>query len=168
MYWQVAYYAFLVLPVSLWFLNRLLLRNSLHWLIMWPVAIVGCYSVLLLGVHLLDSHLEAELYKHDLDGDRTFSGSEITPEMEQAAGRLTNDTGRALAPITGIPISLIWVSINYIPLGLVSLAIWRFRAHRGDFDSVEIDMTPEHSSVQQDPDGIVNPYQPPGSIKRVG
>ena len=159
MSWIAAYYMFLGLPASLWFLNRLLLRNRLHWLVLWPLAMVGCYSVLLLGVHLLDSHLEAELYKHDLNGDGSFSGVEITPEMEQAGGRFTNDTGRALAPITGIPISFIWVAVNYIPLGLLSLAIWRFKAHRGDFDNDENDMALEHNPSNQDSKDSRNPYE---------
>ncbi len=165
MSWQVAYYVFLGLPASLWLLNRLVLRNRLHWLVLWPVAIVGCYSVLLLGVHLLDSHLEAELYKHDLDGDRAFSGAEVTPEMEKAMGRLTNDTGRALAPITGLPFSLVWVAFNYITLGLVSLAIWRFRSHRGDFDHDEDKVPPEYRPIQYDTDGISSPYQAPRSTR---
>lgn len=162
-----AYHVFLGLPASLWFLNRVLLRNRIHWLILWPVAIVGCYCVLLLGVHLLDSHLEAELYKHDLNGDRSFSGAEVTPAMTEAMGRLTNDTGRALAPITGIPLSLIWVAVNYIPLGIISLAIWRFRSHRGDFDENENNASPEYDPIQQEPDETNNPYRAPRSSNRV-
>ena len=167
MSWQIAYYAFLGLPASLWFLNRLLLRSRVHWLVLWPMAIVGCYCVLLLGVHLLDSHLEAKLYKHDLNGDRSFSGAEVTPAMEQAMGRLTNDTGRALAPITGIPFSLVWVAVNYIPLGLISLAIWRFRSQRGEFDQDENVKSLEYRPIEYDADEISNPYRAPRSTNHV-
>jgi hypothetical protein len=167
MSWQVAYYAFLALPASLWFLNRWLLRNRLHWLFLWPIAIVGCYCVLLFGVHLLDMHLEAELYKHDLNGDRSFSGAEVTPAMEEAMGRLTNDTGRALAPVTGIPFSVVWVSVNYIPLGLLSLAIWRFRAHRGDFDENEKILSPEDLLTPCNTDETNNPYRAPRWTSRI-
>lgn len=100
---HVAYYVFLSLPSSLWILNKLLLCNRLHWLVLWPLAIIGCYCVLLLGGHLLNSHLKAELYKHDLNRDRAFSGAEFIPGMQESMSRLTDDAGRALAPFIGIP-----------------------------------------------------------------
>lgn len=39
------------------------------------------------------------LNSFDLDGDGFFSGDEITPEQQQAMQRVSNDTGRALAPL---------------------------------------------------------------------
>ncbi len=58
--------------------EQIAFTQSFTWLILWPlrlrVVTVCCFSV----VHLLDSHLEAELYKHDLNGDRSFSGAEVT------------------------------------------------------------------------------------------
>jgi len=166
MNWTIAYYTFLALPAGLWFATRFLFRNRIHWLVLWPVAMVACYCILLLGVHLLDAQLETELYKHDLNGDRSFSGAEVTPAMEKAMGRLTNDTGRALAPITGVPFSIIWVSMNYIPLGLISLAISRFRAHRGDFDQTE-DFDADGSFLTTSDGDLQNPYHPPRTINRV-
>ena len=102
MTWTAAYYAFFASPLSLWLINRFLLRNKIHWLLLWPIAAFACYFFLLLGVHLLDSQLLAELNQHDLDGNGSFSDSEDSPAMREALGRVTNDTGRALAPVTGI------------------------------------------------------------------
>ena len=160
MSWTIAYYAFFVAPAILWFVNQFIFKNGFQWLLLFVLATMTCYGLLLLSVRLLDSHLEAELYKHDLNGDRAFSGAENTAAMRNAMERLTNDTGRALAPVTGVPISLIWVTLNYIPLGLVSLAIWRFRSHRGDFDPaddrddlVDPGINPEATCE--------NPYSPP-------
>ncbi len=166
MNWLIAYYSFRGLPAALWLLNSFALRKRIHWLILWPVAIVGCYCVLILGVHLLDTQLEAELNKHDLDGDGAFSGAEITPAMEEAMSRLTNDTGRALAPITGIPFSIVWVAINYIPLGLISLVTWRYRSHRGDFDKADDFDSQPAVSVETSEDAT-NPYSPPRTTNRV-
>ena len=115
--------AFFASPLSLWLINRILLRNQIHWLFLWSIAAATCYFFLLLGVQLLDSQLLAELNQHDLDGNGSFSDSEDSPAMRKAMGRVTNDTGRTLAPITGIPFSIFWVGLNSIPLGLISLAI---------------------------------------------
>jgi predicted PurR-regulated permease PerM len=81
MTWNAAFIAFLASPLTLWLIHRFLLRNKAHWLLLWPIAVVACYVFLLLGVHLLDAHLLAELYKHDLNGDGSFSGSEDSPAM---------------------------------------------------------------------------------------
>jgi hypothetical protein len=160
MTWAIAYYAFLAAPAIVWFTNQFFLGNRIHWLLLWLTATVSCYVILLLGVHLLDSQLEADLYKHDVNGDRTFSDAEDTPAMREAMGRLTNDTGRALAPVTGVPFSIFWVTFNYIPLGLVSLAIWRYRSHRGDFDST--DDQDDIAAFETHPDADSdNPYHPP-------
>lgn len=110
----IAYVAFYTFPTSLWFANQFFLRSKIPWLLLWPITTVSCYAILLISVYLLNSHLEAELYKHDFDGGRSFSGVEDTPAMREAMGRLTNDTGRALAPIMGIPWALFWVKLMHL------------------------------------------------------
>ncbi len=65
--------------------------------------------------------LEIALNKFDLNHDGVFSGSEITPEQEEAMFRLTNDSYRAFLPITGsiygfIITVLVVISANVIKL----------------------------------------------------
>jgi biotin transporter BioY len=164
---SIYFYAFLIAPVILWLANQILLRGRIHWLVLWLMATVASYIILLIGVYSLDSQLEAELYQHDQNGDRTFSGAEDTPEMREAMERFTNDTGRALAPFTGVPFSIFWVCLNYIPLGLLSLVIWRLRSRRGAFDSddrVLVNVDIDAKSV----DNHLNPYHPPRTKHRLG
>ena len=167
MAWSAAFYAFFASPLALWLINRFLLQNKIHWLLLWAIAAFTCYFCLVLSVHLLDSQLLAELHKHDLDGNGSFSESEDSPAMRKAMARVTNDTGRTLAPFTGIPFSIVWVSLNHIPLGFISLAIWQLRSFRGEFDAVETDDF-QQIVESQSVDGTTsnNPYHPPASIIR--
>ena len=95
-----------------------------QWLL-WAGIVSGvCYVFLMLSVQATEIHLESKLYQFDLDGDGGFSGAEITPEMEKAMDDVTNDTGRTLAPITGLitcPIySGFWHCVIGVPYLLIS------------------------------------------------
>lgn len=79
-------------------------------------TITGCL-LYVCGVWLIGIELERELYTYDLDGDRVFNVSEITPKMEEAMRRFTTDTGRTLAPIVAGPVTLIWVALNFVIFG---------------------------------------------------
>lgn len=72
------------------------------------------YVSVLLEVSIYDYQLEKQLYSFDLNGDGVFSGSEITPEQEEAMIKFIGDTGRTFAPITGAIISFM-----YFPFALV-------------------------------------------------
>jgi hypothetical protein len=70
---------------------------------------VAVYSALLLGAHLADARFERELAAFDLNGDGVFTPEELSPAQEKAMENLVNDTGRALAPITGAIFSVFYV-----------------------------------------------------------
>ena len=72
------------------------------------------YVSVLVEVSIYDYQLEKQLYSFDLNGDGVFSGSEITPEQEEAMIKFINDTGRIFAPITGAIFSFM-----YFPFALV-------------------------------------------------
>jgi hypothetical protein len=72
------------------------------------------YVSVLVEVSIYDYQLEKQLYSFDLNGDGVFSGSEITPEQEEAMIKFIGDTGRTFAPITGAIFSFM-----YIPFALV-------------------------------------------------
>ena len=79
---------------------------------MFSLLSVVCYVLLVVAVQLRGRDLQAQLMRFDLDGDGSFSGYEQTPPMLEAMDRVTSDTGSALAPITGIPLSILYVGFN--------------------------------------------------------
>ena len=46
-------------------------------------------------------YLEYQLNQYDIDGDGIFSGSEISPNQQEAMQKVISDTGRTFAPFTG-------------------------------------------------------------------
>jgi len=73
-----------------------------------------------LSVWCLDAEIEARMNSFDLDGDGSFSGSELTAEADQALDDWTSDTDRTFAPIVGVPLTVIWnlrrLTIDYVIL----------------------------------------------------
>ena len=93
------------------------------------LSAVGCYLLMLASVKLTDAHLEARLNEYDLNGDGSFSGAEVTPQMEEAMAEWASDTGRSLAPITGLFMSPLYSGFWHLALGLPYLLFrWVNRA----------------------------------------
>ena len=59
-----------------------------------------------------EAELEAHLYTFDLDGDRSFSEVERTPEAERAMSMVTSDTGRSFGLLAAGPMALFY-TINW-------------------------------------------------------
>ena len=95
------------------------------WLGGFLISSVACYFLLLVAAKFTDMHFKYRLNKFDLDGDGMFSGVEITPQMERAMSDLTNDTGRSLAPITGIIIAPIYSGFWFCLIGVPYLIFRR-------------------------------------------
>lgn len=119
------------------------------------VGVVG-YVLLVTSVFALDSHLESELDKYDLDGNGWFDESEMTPAAQQAMDDFTNDTGRTFAPISGVPITAIWVLFNF---AILYSGEWVFRRLTSLRKSTE-PVVRDNASV---PDLEQNPYRPPNA-----
>lgn len=66
------------------------------------ISFVVTYSIVMYGALATDFYLDYKLQQFDLNGDGLFSGKEVTPEQELALKRLISDTGRTLAPLTGL------------------------------------------------------------------
>jgi len=99
-------FSFLLSPIILggWLLIKTQNSDS-RWLVYFGINIILCYVLVILSVRSICWHYEYELNKYDLDGDGMLSGDEITPDMEKAMHRFTNDTGRTFAPITAMIVS---------------------------------------------------------------
>ena len=126
-------FAILMLALPIASSVRLVVRRrakAREWLL-WAVIIAAvCYVLLMLSVQITEIHLESKLNRYDLDGDGGFSGAEITPEMERAMEDVTNDTGRSLAPITGLITCPIYSGFWHFAIGLPYLLISARRQRR--------------------------------------
>lgn len=83
----------------------------------------------------------------------SFEGQN-TPEARAAREDWASDTGRTMAPVTGVPLSAIWTGLNFVVLYLCE---WILR--------LLFSKPPKEESVVPDDDGTVaedgNPYRPP-------
>jgi hypothetical protein len=118
MYFEKALSVIALLLPWAFFISNARFFHGRHKLLSAIASVVLVYAALLLQVHLIDVRLEKELYVFDLNGDGVFSGAEINPAQEAAMAAVVNDTGRAMAPITGAIFSVLYIA--------VALAIWEF------------------------------------------
>ena len=88
------------------------------------------YGLLLLSVHFLNEEIAATLWSFDKNGDGGFSGSEITPAQESAMVDYANDTGRAMAPITGAVFSVLYVAVVFLLWVAIERVVARMRKNR--------------------------------------
>lgn len=125
----------LVLPILAWvFRRKLPVIGSHTWEVYIATVIAG--SLLYIGaVWLVDAELERALYKFDLDGDCSFSASEMTPEAEEAMRRFTTDTGRRFAPLVAPPATFVWVTLWFLLLAAGSGIVGRLRGTRSEIQA---------------------------------
>jgi hypothetical protein len=153
-------FVYLAMPVGIWIANALLRKRRLHWALAFFAACLFAYLTLLVSVQIINYDLERELYKFDLDGDGSFSESEMTADAKLAMDAVTSDTGRALAPITGIPITLVWTTICFLVCSIVEwIARSFFFASRGSTATINTGISGE---VLVSPE-TGNPYQSPSA-----
>lgn len=96
-------FALFALPIaSVGYLIAYRKRRVATWIRWCAGTAVGCYILLIAAVQTTEIDLKNRLNRFDLDGDGVFSGEELTPQMHAAMKAVTNDTGRTLAPITGV------------------------------------------------------------------
>ncbi len=121
---------------------------------MFFTTVLAGYFLLLAAVWAVDADLSSKLDRFDKNGDGWFSDAEMTPAAERAMQELTDDTGRALAPVIGLPYTAIWV---FVCFSILYLAEWITKMFGQKSNDDE--MTPP---VVRYPESDVNPYQPPG------
>ena len=77
------------------------------------INFVVLYVFIIAGARFQDYRLAMIASSYDLDDSGYFDSSELTPEARVAIKELANDTGRALAPITGFFYSWIYLAIFF-------------------------------------------------------
>lgn len=73
-----------------------------RWLFAFIAASAICYLALVVSTRFETLYLEQELEKFDLNGDGWFSPNELTQPARAAMNAVAFDTGRNLAPLTGL------------------------------------------------------------------
>lgn len=128
---SITYTLFLfLLPIALAVILATKQRaTAKDWMVSTILASGGCYLLLLASVQAIERHYEQELARYDLNHDGGFSLEEQSPAMEKAMADLTHDTGRTLAPFTGLMTCPIYAAFWHLLFGVPSL-LW---AHRERF-----------------------------------
>lgn len=145
------------MPTGIWIANALLRKRRLHWALAFFAACLFAYLTLIVSVQIINYDLERELYEFDLDGDGSFSESEMTADAKLAMDAVTSDTGRALAPITGIPITIVWTTICFLVCSVVEWITRLLFASRGSTATSNAGISGEVSVNLE----TGNPYQSP-------
>lgn len=142
----------LLLPLLSHIGNRCRSRRANGCLLLIGTIVVG-YFLLLVSVWAIDANLERELYRFDIDGNGSFSDAEMTPAAERAMEEFTNDTGRVMAPVFGLPYTAVWYCLCFAILSsaerITKLLVGKPKEKCETLQNLQY---PE-------PDG--NPYQPP-------
>jgi hypothetical protein len=116
----IIFVAWLILPLSACIFRERIPCVCRNFPALFIATLVVGYCLYVGSSRVYGYELERALYKFDIDGDRSLSDAEMTPQAKEAMDRLVNDTGRALAPITGVLFTLIWVSLNFVPFIFVT------------------------------------------------
>ena len=120
---SVLFFLWVTLPILAWIAN-LAVGKRVHPAILYFVTCIAGYFLLLATVWAIDAELEAKMNSFDLNGDGAFSGAELTPACDQAMAEWSSDTGRAFAPILGVPYTALWYTILF---AFVFAGEWLFR-----------------------------------------
>ncbi|GAB5517684.1 MAG: hypothetical protein Rhob2KO_54090 [Rhodopirellula baltica] len=107
-------------PAIAYLYRRHLLRRGSEPLV-FILACIACYGLLLLSLPFTEAAIEADMYSFDLNGDGVFDDSEMTPEAKDAMRRWSSDVGRNFAPFTGLFIAPIWSAMVYAVFALAYL-----------------------------------------------
>ena len=100
------------------------------------------YVLIIVTIVVADATDRANLKTFDLNRNGRIEGSERTREAERAMRDQGRDTGRALAPVLGIPLTAIWYTLLF---GILFGGDWIFR---NLFDRTD---TPPSQKTEPDP-----------------
>ena len=150
----VLLFGWIGLPLIAWSTN-LLTGKRIHPALLYVIAGIAGYCLLLVTVWAVDIHLKAEMNSFDIDGDGSISGPELTPAAEKAMDEWASDTGRSFAPVLGVPLTAIWYAMV---LGVLLCGEWIFRSLFFRKDVAR----PKASETQvSEPSKSDNPFEPP-------
>jgi len=88
------------------------------------LTMVCGYVLVIATVVAADATDRSTMKTYDLNRDGRIEGFERTDEAKRAIRNQGNDTGRALAPVLGIPLTAIWYTMLF---GILYGGDWIFR-----------------------------------------
>ena len=145
---------FFVWPFGCWTAN-LFLPGRLHPVLLYIVVVIFGCLLLVASVITLDSYLESELDRFDLNSNGKFEDFEITPASRKAIDNFTNLHEGTPPQLLAAPITAIWALITF---AILYFCEWEICILRGM--PVALTITPaENTTVVEDSDP--NPYRPP-------
>ena len=110
--WFVIFICF-IMPFICYFIRCKFIPKIPIWLVIF-VSIIIYWLLIQFNVFIVSWHLDYQLSQFDLDSNDLFSSDEMTPEVKELLLRKTNDTGRALAPISGMVVSIIYNAFMFL------------------------------------------------------
>lgn len=115
-----------ILPILIVWKNRkpyYRQRQKLHLptLALYLLGILIIWLLIQLSVYFTNTYLQAELDVFDLDGNDVFTSEEYSEAQAVAFNKVVADTGRALAPITGVIFAVGYMSILILIAGLQNI-----------------------------------------------
>lgn len=108
--------AYWVNPLACWLISAFGLKRRLHWL---PLFIFTCIIGYILLMLVVASHLLSNALVR-----RGIAAAAVVGESD------ASDAGLALAPMLGVPVTMLWTVINF---GCFSIIQWSYRT---DFRSM--------------------------------
>ncbi|STZ10661.1 Uncharacterised protein [Moraxella caviae] len=116
-----------ITPFLAYFLAR---KYRIHLALVFLLACVVVYGLVVGGALATDAHLQALLASYDLNNDGFFDGDEITPEQEKVMQAVVSDTGRRMAVVTGLIVAPILVSGCFLGCAILMRIVKWIIPHR--------------------------------------
>ncbi len=108
----------IITPIMIQGYYRFIFKGKIPTILIVMVSVVIFWLIVQFGVYLTNQALQAKVDAFDLNHNTFIDGDELTKEAEQALKKMTNDTGRALAPITGAVFGILYNGIIWFFMGL--------------------------------------------------
>lgn len=115
------------ITLLIWKRKSFVVAGTKNWWMISLAVFFGLYLIIMLGALHANYSLAHDLQQYDLNGDGIFSGDEITPEQHQAIRKVSSDTARTFAFITGLIFSA-FIALSLLIAGK-SLEYVRNRRH---------------------------------------
>lgn len=119
------------LPCLTWTLDRYVLQRKIGWPFMALLTWIGCFVIAWVAAFVLEVGIERNMMSHDLDGDGSIDGAELTPAAEIAIERWSSDVGRNFGVFLAIPLFALWTTVVYSILSAIAWAARSMRLHAG-------------------------------------
>ena len=104
--------AWWTLPVFAYGVAKIRKKNESRLLVIGLTVVIG-YLLILATVMAGDAYDRAKMKAFDLNRNGRIDDSERTSEADRAISDQGRDTGRALAPVLGIPLTVVWYTFLF-------------------------------------------------------